>query len=336
MAAESKATLFEGRSRGDSPWLQSLRRLMRKKVGVACLIVIVVMYFSGALAPWVTAVWPGYGYNEQNLEIGEGRSTLKGCAACLPPSLEHPFGTDRLGRDLLTRIIFGLRTTVIITLASLVTGTLFLGIGMGLVAGYFGKMIDAVIMRVGEVFLAFPGIFLVLIIAATMRERVQDWVYSFEDATGIEGIVRLGVVDYVVVFGALAIFSWVGMARLVRGQVLSLKENQFIDAAQAAGASTWRILAVHVMPNILGPVIVLVSMGMGATAGSEIILSWLGIGIRPPTPSLGVMIFENGSTSVLRTTPHLLLFPVGTITVLIFAFNLLGDALNDAFNPRTR
>ena len=334
MAAESEATLFQQRSRGSSLWHQSLRRLMRKKVGVVCLVVIVVMYISGALAPWVTAVWPGYGYNEQNLYIGEGRSTLKGCRACIPPSLEHPFGTDRLGRDVLTRIIFGLRTTVIITVASLVTGSLFLGIGLGLVSGYFGKMIDAVVMRVGEVFLAFPGIFLVLIIAATIRPRVQDWVYSFEDATGIQGIVRLGIVDYLVVFGALAAFSWVGMARLVRGQVLSLKENQFIEAARASGASTWRILTVHIMPNILGPVIVLVSMGMGATAGSEIILSWLGIGIRPPTPSLGVMILENGNISVLRTTPHLLLFPIGTITVLIFTFNLLGDALNDAFNPR--
>ena len=109
-----------------------------------------------------------------------------------------------------------------------------------------------------------------------------------------------------------------------------------MEAAQAIGASTRRILAVHVLPNVLSPVIVLVSMGMGGAAGAEIVLSWLGIGIQPPTPSLGVMIFENGNISVLRTDPHLLLFPVSAITVLIFAFNLLGDALNDAFNPRAR
>ena len=102
------------------------------------------------------------------------------------------------------------------------------------------------------------------------------------------------------------------------------------------GASNRRILVSHILPNIISPVIVVVSIGMGATAGSEIILSWLGIGIQPPTPSLGVMIFENGNISVLRTDPHLILFPVLTVTVLIFAFNLLGDALNDALNPRTR
>ena len=332
MAVEQQTALFETGSRAKSLWVLSLQRLLRKKVGLTCLVVIVVMYGAGIFAPWVTP----YGYNEQNLDIGRDGPLLRGCAACQTPSIKHPFGTDRLGRDYLTRIIFGLRTTVIITLASLITGSLILGIGLGLVSGYFGKWPDAVIMRVGEVFLAFPGIFLVLIIAATTRPRVLEWMRSFEDATGIDWIIRLGIVDYVVVFGALAAFSWVGMARLVRGQVLVLKENQFVEAARAAGASTRRILAIHVLPNILGPVIVLVSMGMGATAGSEIILSWLGIGIQPPTPSLGVMIFENGSLSVLRTTPHLLLFPVGTVTVLIFAFNLLGDALNDAFNPRTR
>lgn len=318
--------------RARSLWGQSFQRLLRKKVGLVCLVVIMLIYGAGILAPWVTP----YGYNEQNLDIGKDKPVVIGCAACQTPSLRHPFGTDRLGRDLLTRVIFGIRTTVIITLASLVTGSLVLGVGFGLVSGYFGKWIDSVIMRVGEIFLAFPGIFLVLIIAATVRPRVLESVRNFEDATGIDWIIRLGIVDYVVVFGALSAFSWVGMARLVRGQVLVLKENQFVEAAKAAGASTWRILGVHVMPNILGPIIVLVSMGMGATAGSEIILSWLGIGIQPPTPSLGVMIFENGSLSVLRTTPHLLLFPVGTVTVLIFAFNLLGDALSDAFNPRAR
>ncbi len=321
MAAKQERAIFKSEAGGNSLWSQSLRRLLRKKVGMACLVVIVIFYLGGILAPWVTP----YDYNEQNLS-----------GAKQGPSLSHPFGTDRLGRDILTRIIFGLRTTVIITVASIVTGGLFLGIGLGLISGYFGKLIDSVIMRVGEIFLAFPDILLVILIAATLRPRVVEWVRGFEAATGIEGIVRLGIVDYVVVFGALAAFSWVGMARLVRGQVLYVRQSQYIEAAQVLGASTRRILLVHVFPNVLSPVIVLVSMGMASAAGAEIVLSWLGIGIQPPTPSLGVMIFENGSLSVLRTDPHLLLFPVGTISVLIFAFNLLGDALNDAFNPRAR
>ena len=311
-----------------SLWVQALRRLLRKKIAVACLAVIGIMYLAGAFTIFRSPT--PYGYNDQNLSA----ETVK-----QGPSLAHPFGTDRLGRDLLTRVIYGLRTTVIITVASIMTGSLFLGIGMGLISGYFGRWLDSVIMRVGEVFLAFPGLLLVILIAATVKPRVKDWVESwsggFENFTGID-LIQLGIVDYVVLFAALAAFSWVGMARLVRGQVLYVKQAQYVEAAVAMGASHWRILTSHVLPNIISPVVVVVSMGMGATAGSEIILSWLGIGIQPPTPSLGVMIFQNGNISVLRSDPHLILFPVLTVTVLIFAFNLLGDALNDALNPRTR
>ena len=317
MAVNQIELTFEREKRGDSLWTNSFRRFLRKKVGVACLVVILVFYIAGALAAWVTP----YDHREVNLN-----------AVKQTPSWEHPLGTDRAGRDMLTRIIYGLRTTVIITVLSIVTGSLFLGLGLGLAAGYFGKWIDSAINRVGEVFMSFPDILLVLIVAATLRPRVVEWV---RDLGGTE-LVRLGIPDYLVVFGALSAFGWVGMQRLVRGQVLQIKQNQYVEAAQAVGAPTRRILGIHILPNVISPVIVLVSMGMGAAAGAEIILSWLGIGIQPPTPSLGVMIFENGNIGVLRSDPHLLLFPVGAVTILIFAFNLLGDALNDAFNPRAR
>ena len=303
-----------------SYWAISLRRLLRKKVGVVCLTIIALMYGSGILAPMVTP----YGYNDQNLSMAKQG-----------PSISHPFGTDRLGRDQMTRIIYGLRTTVIITVVTLVTGSLAIGITMGLLAGYFGRYIDTLIMRVGEVTSAFPEIFLVLIIISTVKAPVTDWARSVEDFVGIE-IVALGVVDYLVLSIALTLFSWFGMARLVRGQVLQVRENQYIEAARSIGASTPRILLRHVLPNVMGPVIVTVSAGLAAVAGSEILLSFLGIGIQPPTPSLGLMIFENGSISVLRSNPHLLLFPVLTLSVLLFTFNLLGDAVNDAFNPRAR
>ncbi|MFQ5860276.1 MAG: ABC transporter permease [Dehalococcoidia bacterium] len=316
---QAEQALTRPQVRGRSPWVQVAHRFLRRKVGVISLAVIVVLYLSGVLAPWVAP----YSYREQNLE-----QALQG------PSLRHPFGTDRLGRDLFSRTIFAVRTTVIVTIAAVVTGGIIIGVVLGLISGYFGRLADAVIMRVGEVFLAFPGLLLVLLIAATVKPRVLDWVRAFEDATGIEGIVRVGIVDYVVVFGAIAAYGWVGMARLVRGQVLQLKESQFIESAIAVGASQWRILLVHILPNLLSPIVVVVSMGMGAAAGSEVVLSWLGIGIQPPTPSLGVMIFENGNISVLRTYPHLVLFPVGIVAIIIFAFNLLGDALNDAINPR--
>ena len=303
-----------------SYWAISLRRLLKKKIGVACLTIIVIMYGSGILAPLVTP----YSYNDQNLSIAKQG-----------PSVSHPFGTDRLGRDQMTRIIYGLRTTVIITVVTLVTGSLAIGITMGLLAGYFGKYIDTLIMRVGEVTSAFPEIFLVLIIISTVKAPVTDWVRNIEELVGID-IVSLGVVDYLVLSLALTIFSWFGMARLVRGQVLQVRENQYIEAARSVGATTPRILFRHVLPNVMGPVIVTVSAGLAAVAGSEILLSFLGIGIQPPTPSLGLMIFENGSISVLRSNPHLLLFPVLTLSILLFTFNLLGDAVNDAFNPRAR
>ena len=320
LSNEAQSAIATRHASSRNYWAISLRRLLRKKVGVACLTIILLMYGSGVLAPLVTP----YGYNDQDLSI-----TKQG------PSISHPFGTDRLGRDILTRIIYGLRTTVIITVVTLVTGSLALGITMGLLAGYFGKWIDTLVMRVGEVTSAFPEIFLVLIIISTLKPPITDWVRSIEETVGID-IIRLGVVDYFVLSLALAIFSWFGMARLVRGQVLQARENQYVEAARAIGASTPRILTKHVLPNVMGPVIVMVSAGLAGVAGSEIFLSFLGIGIQPPTPSLGLMIFQNGSISVLRSDPHLLLFPVLTLSLLLFTFNLLGDAVNDAFNPRAR
>ena len=303
-----------------SYWAISIRRLLRKKVGVTCLVIIAIMYGSGILAPLVTP----YGYNDQDLSITKQT-----------PSFSHPFGTDRLGRDNLTRIIYGLRTTVIITVVTLVTGSLALGITLGLISGYFGRFIDTLIMRVGEVSSAFPEIFLVLIIVSTFKPPITRWVRELEDVVGFD-IVSLGVVDYLVLSLALAIFSWFGMARLVRGQVLQARENQYVEAARSIGASTPRILIRHLLPNVMSPVIVTVSAGLAAVAGSEVLISFLGIGIQPPTPSLGLMIFENGSISVLRSDPHLLLFPVLTLSLLLFTFNLLGDAVADSFNPRAR
>jgi len=299
----------------------SLRRLFRKKLSIICLAVIVLMYGSGIFAPLVAP----YGYNDQDLtKVKQG------------PSFSNPLGTDRLGRDMLTRVIYSLRTTVIITVISLVTGSLLLGISLGLLAGYFGRWLDAIIMRVGEVTASFPDIFLVLIIVATVKPRILTWVHTFEDTTGIDWIVRLGIVDYLVISLALAAFSWFGMARLVRGQVLQVRENQYVEASRALGSSTLRILAIHILPNVISPVIVSISAGLAGIATAEIVLSWLGIGIQPPTPSLGVMIFENGNLSVLRSDPHLTLVPSGVLVVLLFTFNLLGDGINDAFNPRAR
>lgn len=312
----------EGQSaRGHTYWGLAFRRLARKKLAMVCLSLIIFMYAGSLLSPLITP----YDYRALDLQ-----NTRQG------PSFAHPFGTDRQGRDMLTRVIFGLRTTVIITITSLLGGTLILGVVLGLMSGYMGRWVDSVIMRTGEVTSSFPDIILILIFVAALKPRLIGVVQQFEDATGIDWIIRLGILDYAIISVALSIFGWFGMARLVRGQVLQARESQYTEAALVMGASTAHILRVHILRNILSPLIVSVSAGLAGVAGSELVLSWIGIGVQPPTPSLGRMLFENGSIQVLRNHAHLLLFPIGTVTVLFFCFNILGDAVNDAFNPRTR
>jgi peptide/nickel transport system permease protein len=296
-------------------------RLIRKKIAVACMVVLAIIYVGGIFAPLVAP----YGYTDQDY-----RSIKK------PPSWDHLAGTDLKGRDVLTRVLWGIQNTVIITLVVMGTGGIVIGVTLGLVSGYFRRKIDAVIMRVGELFSSFPDIFLMILIAATLRPRILEWVRWLEDNTVVDGIVKSGIVDYFAISIALVSFSWIGMARLVRGQVLVLMQTQFVESAQAVGASTPRILFVHLLPNAISPVVVTVSMGMGALVGTEIILSFLGLGIQPPRPSLGTMLLEAGSLSALREVPWMLLAPGLVAWTLVLAWNLLGDALNDVLNPRTR
>ena len=321
MALTEVAEAAEAQEKSKGHLKRAMERLVRKKIAVVCMVVLAIIYFAGIFAPFVAP----YDYSETNFT-----------AIRKPPSLEHWAGTDFGGRDVLSRVLWGIQNTVIITLVSMGTGGLLIGITMGLMSGYFGAWVDGVIMRVGELFASFPDILLVIILAAALRPRFLEWTRAIEDNTGIDGIVRSGVVDYFVVSLALVSFGWVGMARLVRGQVLSLKQTPFMDAAKAAGASTPRILFIHLLPNIISPVVVSVSAGMGAIVGAEIILSWLGLGIQPPRPSLGQMMLQAGSISALREVPWMLIAPGMVAWSLVLAWNLLGDSLNDVLNPRTR
>lgn len=296
-------------------------RLIRKKLAIASMVIIVLLYGAGILAPLISP----YEYNQQDYT-----------AIRDAPSWSHPAGTDSAGRDVLTRVLWGIQNTVIITLVSMATGGLVIGITLGLIAGYYSRLVDSIIMRVGELFASFPDILLLILLAATLRPRIVDFARWLEDNSFLDGLVRTGIVDYLVISLALVSFGWIGMARLVRGQVLSLKANQYIEAAKSIGSSTPRILFIHLLPNAISPIIVSISMGMGVLIGTEIILSWLGLGIQPPRPSLGRMLLEAGSLSVLRQFPWLLLAPGLVAWTLVLAWNLLGDALNDVLNPRTR
>ncbi len=321
MALTEVAEAAEQQEKSKGHLRRALERLARKRIALACMVVLVIVYGAGIFAPFVAP----HDYTEQNYT-----SIRK------PPSREFWAGTDFAGRDVFSRVLWGIQNTVIITVVSMATGGLLIGITLGLMSGYFRGTIDALIMRTGELFASFPDILLVIILAATLRPRFIDWARSVEESLGIDGIVRSGVVDYLVVSLALVAFGWVGMARLIRGQVLVLNETPFVEAARASGASTPRILFVHLLPNAISPIVVSVTMGMGALIGTEIILSWLGLGIQPPRPSLGRMLLEAGSLSALREVPWMLIAPGIVAWALVLAWNLLGDSLNDVLNPRTR
>ena len=309
-----------------SHWQQVWANFRRRRLAFISLVIVAIIYLLGIIAPLIQT----HDYQETN--IGK---TQQG------PDNENWLGTDRLGRDIYTRVVWGIQTTVIITATTLITGSLFLGVTMGLMAGYFRGWIDAVIMRIGEIISAFPDILLIILLAATLRPKIVELARAIEDSTNITGLVSSGVVDYLVIGVALLPLSWFGMMRLVRGQVLALRDAEYVEAARAIGTSTPRILFRHILPNVVSPVIVSVSFGIGAIALSEVVLSFFGLGVQPPRPSLGVMIGEvtargGASVSVLRDHPEQLLAPIIVVWLLIFCWNIVGDALNDVFNPRAR
>jgi ABC-type dipeptide/oligopeptide/nickel transport system permease subunit len=314
---------------------------MRKKLAVACLVVIISIYTLGVLAPWIAP----YGYAEQNLD-----ASFEG------PSWDHWLGTDRNGRDTLSRNLYAARTTVIVTIATVATGSVLLPLSLGLLAGYRGGWVDATINRVGEILASLPGLPMLLLISVTLRPRVTEWLEDVESwliADWMEPALKALRVcgtadsisncdhpltdsafdDYFLIFFVLSLFGWVGGMRLIRAQTLTLRKSEYVIAAHASGASTGRILYRHLLPNTLPLIIVGISAGLGAVAGSEIALTFLGVGIQPPGASFGALISDGASRIALEHHPMLLLVPGTIVALLIFAFNLLGDAVNDVITP---
>ena len=321
MAYEAASGTLEAEDVTPRPSFLVLRRLARKRLAVVGLVIIVIIYLAGIFAPLVAP----YGFADTDFT-----NTFAG------PSLEHPLGTDRLGRDLLSRVMWSAQTTVIISAAAILTGGLALGVTLGLLAGYAGGRIDNLIMRVADTFFGLPEILMLLLITATVRPRVEDFFDKFDGWPVLGGLNEAGLPDYFLIFGVLSLFGWVGMARIVRSQVLSLRETDYVMAAQAAGARTPRVLFHHLLPNVSNIVIVAITFSLGAIAGTEIALTWLGIGIQPPHPSFGVMIFDASGLTTIRAHPNLMLVPAVAVAALLFSFNLLGDALNDVVNPHRR
>ena len=321
MAYEEASGTLEAEDVTPRPSFQVLRRLGHKRLAVVGLVVIVIIYLAGIFAPLVAP----HGFADTDFT-----NTFAG------PSFEHPLGTDRLGRDLLSRVMWSAQTTVIISAAAILTGGLALGVTLGLLAGYAGGRVDNLIMRVADAFFGLPEILMLLLITATVRPRVEDFFDKFDGWPVLGGLNEAGLPDYFLIFGVLSLFGWVGMARIVRSQVLSLRETDYVMAARAAGARTPRVLFHHLLPNVSNLVIVAITFSLGAIAGTEIALTWLGIGIQPPHPSFGVMIFDASGLTTIRAHPILMLVPAVAVAALLFSFNLLGDALNDVMNPHRR
>jgi peptide/nickel transport system permease protein len=227
-----------------------------------------------------------------------------------PPSAAHWLGTDELGRDILSRILYGARLSLIVAV-SVVGCSLFLGIVLGGIAGYYGGALDTMLnIFVMNAFLALPGILLAIAFVAFLGP---------------------GMINLIL---ALSIGGWVGYARLVRGQVLAVREREFVEAARALGASDLRIFVRHILPNIIPPVIVQSAIGMAGAVLAEATLSFLGLGVPPPAASWGSML--DGARSHLFDAPHLVIFPALAVMLCVLAFNFLGDALRDYLDPRTR
>ena len=304
-----------------SPTGRAVRRLLRKKIAIACLLVIALFYLCGVFAPLIAP----YTYSDQNLD-----------ASFQGPSREHLFGTDRLGRDTFSRVVFAARTTVVVTLATIAAGGIVLPLTLGLLAGYRGGWTDSLIMRVGEILASFPGLPMLILINATMRPRFESWVANLEEKVGWDFLTTSGFTDYFLIFFVLSLFGWVGGARLIRTQVLTFRRAEFVMAAEACGAATPRILFRHLLPGVMPIIIVGVSASLGAIALAEVGLTFLGVGVQPPNPSFGALISEAVPRSVFENHPQLLLIPAFIVAALVFAFNLLGDSLNDVFTPRAR
>ncbi len=299
------------------------RQLIRKKIAVAAIAYLALFYVAGLSAPLISAA-TGLDPREQDLRVEAARQG---------PSLEHPFGTDRLGRDIFIRVVYAARTTILFTLAVVVTGGIFLGLGLGLLAGYRGGWVDTAIMRVGEVMSGLPTLILIIAITAAFRPRINDVSFWLQDNTFLGEDART-LVQFIIIVGATVPFAWIGSCRIVRSQALAIRESDFVSAAEVLGASTWRIITRHMLPGVMPLFVVGLSGGMAAIAGAEVTLSFLGLGITPPASSFGTLIAEGAGVRTFQTYPHMLLAPAIPVIIFFFAWNLLGDALVDILEPR--
>ena len=282
---------------------KTLRPFFHEKMFVAGFIMVGAMVFIAVLAPWISP------YPAQ----GEGQTAATSCpqsaAGICPPSWQHPFGTEQTGRDLMSRIFFGIRTSIEISV-SVVLLAITIGLSVGLTAGYIGGLVDEALMRITDIFLSFPHLILALVIVAVLGPGFND------------------------VIIALGVTWWPSFARLARASALEIRDRPYVKIAKASGVSGRSILGRHILPNAISPLLVLISVDLGVVVLAEAGLSYLGIGVRPPTADLGVIIAD--SANQITTAWWYALFPGIFLTVLVVGFNMLGESVRDRVDPRLR
>jgi peptide/nickel transport system permease protein len=270
------------------------KRLRRNKLAMIGLSIVILMILVAVFAPLIAP----YGPNERDKDGSQ-----------LAPSREHIFGTDLLGRDIFSRVIYGSRISMIVGVVA-VGISLAIGLFFGAISGFFGNIADAIIMRFADIFFAFPYIL---------------------GAIAIMTILGPGVLN---IFIAIGVLGWSSVARLFRSSILSIKEKEYIEAARALGASNYRLIVKHIFPNAFAAIIVYSTMNVGTAIVVEAALSFLGLGVQPPTPSWGKMLSE--SLNYINTAPWMMYFPGLAIVIAVLGFVLLGDGLRDAFDPRLK
>jgi oligopeptide transport system permease protein len=279
--------------KGTSLTQDAIRRLKKNKMAMIGFWILLFMVLIALLTPLIAP----YSYEEQNLELGASA-----------PSAKHWLGTDVLGRDQLTRIMYGSRVSLMVGFVATAVA-LTIGVLWGAIAGFMGGRIDAVMMRFVDALYALPfTIFIVLL-------------------TVIFGSSML------LLFLAIGAVEWLTMARIVRGQVLNVKQQEFVEAAVSMGLSPWQIISRHIIPNVLGPIIVYTTLTIPSVILLESFLSFLGLGIQPPASSWGSLI--SGGVETMQEYPWLIIFPGLTLTITLFSLNFLGDGLRDALDPRS-
>lgn len=308
--------------KGTSLWKDAWQRLLKNKLAVFGLVVMVIMVIAVIIGPAILRLAMGL----DPYYIPADAELIKS----FPPSLQHPMGTDDAGRDLLARVLQGGRISLMVGVISTIV-SLIVGVSYGATAGYLGGKIDNVMMRIVDIIYAIPYILIVIVLLSVFGgQNTPGWIESLANTFGGGA----GLSQIFLLFFALGLVSWLTMARVVRGQVLSLKNQEFVLAAKATGVSTFNIIFRHLVPNTLGPVIIYATLTVPSVMLTEAFLSFLGLGVQAPYASWGSLSADGIKN--IAIFPWQLIFPGVTMALTLFSLNFLGDGLRDALDPQTR